>query len=41
VDGPEFDAHLVDWNMVLARQRIYTHEEQCSLDRYVEEAQRA
>jgi len=40
VDGPEFDAHLVDWNMVLARQRIYTHEEKCSLDRYVEEAQR-
>jgi len=41
VDGPEFDAHLVDWDMVLARQRIYTHEEKCSLDRYVEEAQRA
>jgi ferredoxin--NADP+ reductase len=40
VDGPEFDAHLVDWDMVLARQRIYTHEEKCSLDRYVEEAQR-
>jgi len=39
VDGPEFDAHLVDWDMVLARQRIYTHEEKCSLDRYVEEAQ--
>jgi hypothetical protein len=40
VDGPEFDAHLVDWDMVLARQRIYTHEEKCSLDRYLEEAQR-
>jgi ferredoxin--NADP+ reductase len=40
VDGPEFDAHLVDWDMVLARQRIYTSEERCSLDRYVEEAQR-
>jgi hypothetical protein len=40
VDGPEFDAHLVDWDMVLARQRIYTAEERCSLDRYVEEAER-
>jgi ferredoxin--NADP+ reductase len=40
VDGPEFDAHLVNWDMVLARQRIYTKEEKCSLDRYVEEAQR-
>ena len=37
VDGPEFDAHLVDWDMVLARQKIYTDEEKCSLDRYVEE----
>lgn len=40
VDGPEFDAHLVDWDMVLARQKIYTDEEKCSLDRYVEEARR-
>jgi NAD(P)H-flavin reductase len=40
VDGPEFDAHLVDWDMVLARQKIYTAEEKCSLDRYVEEARR-
>ena len=38
VDGPEFDGHLVDWDMVLSRQKIYTHEEKCSLDRYVEEA---
>ncbi len=35
VDGPEFDAHLVDWDMVLARQGIYTAEEKCSLDQYV------
>jgi NAD(P)H-flavin reductase len=40
VDGPEFDAHLVDWDMVLARQRIYSHEEKCSLDRYIGEASR-
>jgi len=39
VDGPEFDGHLVDWDTVLARQKIYVHEEKCSLDRYVEEAQ--
>lgn len=38
VDGPEFDGHLVDWNLVLARQKVYRHEEQCSLDRYVQEA---
>ena len=40
VDGPEFDAHLVDWDTALARQRIYIHEEKCSLDRYTEESQR-
>jgi NAD(P)H-flavin reductase len=40
VDGPEFNAHLVDWDMVLARQKIYTHEEKCSLDRYLEQGQR-
>jgi len=39
VDGPEFDGHLVDWDTVLSRQRIYVEEEKCSLDRYVEEAQ--
>ena len=39
VDGPEFDAHLVDWDTALARQRIYAHEEKCSLDRYAEESQ--
>ncbi len=38
VDGPEFDGHLVDWNMVLDRQKIYVHEEKCSLDRYVQES---
>jgi ferredoxin--NADP+ reductase len=38
VDGPEFDGHLVDWDTVLARQKIYTDAEKCSLDRYVEEA---
>jgi len=40
VDGPEFDAHLIDWEMVLSRQRIYIKEEKCSLDRYIKEARR-
>ena len=38
VDGPEFDAHLVDWDTVMSRQKIYHAQEKCSLDRYVEEA---
>lgn len=35
VDGPEFDGHLVEWNTVLSRQRIYHVEEKCSLERYL------
>ena len=27
VDGPEFDAHKVDWDNLLARQRFYQEEE--------------
>lgn len=27
VDGPEFDGHLVDWDLLMARQRIYLEEE--------------
>jgi len=41
-DGPEFDGHLVDWDRLLSRQKIYAREEACSLDRYVrEEAKQA
>jgi len=36
-DGPEFDGHLVDWDQLLSRQKIYVHQEKCSLDRYVEQ----
>jgi NAD(P)H-flavin reductase len=36
VDGPEFDGHLVDWDLLTSRQRIYLEEEKCSLDRYME-----
>jgi ferredoxin--NADP+ reductase len=39
VDGPEFDGHLVDWDGVLDRQKVYVAEEKCSLDRYIEESQ--
>jgi ferredoxin/flavodoxin---NADP+ reductase len=40
VDGPEFDGHLVDWDTLLSRQKIYVEEEQCSLDRYMEEVKK-
>jgi len=36
VDGPEFDGHLVDWDELLARQKIYVEHEACSLKRYTE-----
>ncbi len=37
VDGPEFDGHLVDWDRVLERQKIYVADEKCSLDRHTQE----
>jgi ferredoxin--NADP+ reductase len=40
VDGPEFDGHEVDWNLLTSRQKIYNTEEKCSLQRYVEEAKK-
>jgi ferredoxin--NADP+ reductase len=38
VDGPEFDGHQVDWDLLTSRQRIYIEEEKCSYDKYLEEA---
>lgn len=32
VDGPDFDGHQVDWDLLLARQRIYLEEEKCSCE---------
>jgi len=32
VDGPEFDGHLVDWDLVFARQRIYLDEEKHAME---------
>jgi ferredoxin/flavodoxin---NADP+ reductase len=34
VDGPEFDAHRVDWNLLLSRMAFYRSEEQAALDRW-------
>ena len=34
VDGPEFNGHEVDWDITLARQRIYLEEEKESLARW-------
>lgn len=36
VDGPEFDAHLVDWDELMNRQRIYPGQEKESLEQYHE-----
>jgi len=32
VDGPEFDGHQVDWDLLLARQRMYLNEEKRSFE---------
>lgn len=34
VDGPEFDGHQVDWNLLFARQRIYLDEEKRSFEHW-------
>jgi len=34
VDGPEFDGHQVDWDLLLERQRIYLTEEKVALERH-------
>ena len=37
VDGPEFDGHQVDWNLLLSRQRIYLDLEKTALEAYERE----
>ncbi len=32
VDGPDFDGHLVDWDLLFARQRIYIDEEKHAME---------
>jgi len=33
-DGPEFDAHQVDWDLLLARQRFYLEEEKQAVEQW-------
>jgi len=37
VDGPEFDGHEVDFDLLMSRQRYYHEEESCSMDQYLKE----
>ena len=37
VDGPEFDAHQVDWNLLLERQRFYLEQEKQALELFEQE----
>jgi ferredoxin--NADP+ reductase len=34
VDGPEFDGHQVNWDLLMDRQKTYLQEEKISYDRY-------
>jgi ferredoxin--NADP+ reductase len=34
VDGPEFDGHQVDWDLLMARQRMYVEQEKESAERF-------
>jgi ferredoxin--NADP+ reductase len=36
VDGPEFDAHQVDFDLLMQRQRTYQAEERDALEHYHE-----
>jgi glutamate synthase (NADPH) small chain len=36
VDGPEFDGHLVDFEILLSRNRAYEHAEHCALEEAAE-----
>ena len=37
VDGPEFDGHSVDFDLLMSRQRMYLQEEKISFDLYKEQ----
>ncbi len=41
VDGPEFDAHAVDFTTLMNRNRAYFHEEQCALEEAAEKLERS
>jgi ferredoxin--NADP+ reductase len=40
VDGPEFDGYLVDWDLLMLRQRIYLAEEGRAKDAWMEQSAR-
>ncbi|MEE4271187.1 MAG: sulfide/dihydroorotate dehydrogenase-like FAD/NAD-binding protein [Thermoanaerobaculales bacterium] len=37
VDGPEFDAHIVDWDLMMKRQGIYLEQEKIATEKYQKE----
>jgi len=39
VDGPEFDGHQVDWDLLMARQSIYLEEERQAVEKWTRECQ--
>jgi len=39
VDGPEFDAHLVDFDEQIAKHHYYDDEQACQIDKLIEEAE--
>jgi ferredoxin--NADP+ reductase len=39
VDGPEFDAHEVDFDGLMARLRMYLNEEKTAVEKYEHEIQ--
>lgn len=39
VDGPEFDGHQVDWDQLLARQRIYLEQEKQAIENWHHDCQ--
>jgi ferredoxin--NADP+ reductase len=39
VDGPDFDAHQVDWDLLFARQKTYLDEEKESLEKWQQQCQ--
>jgi len=34
VDGPDFDGHQGDWDLLMARQRTYLDEEKLSFEQW-------
>ena len=39
VDGPEFDAHLVDFNEQIAKHHYYDQEEACQMEKFIDKAE--